>query len=342
MAVGRGAIVTIFIFFSIFHSSEAFKNPLFVGFYDSTCPQAENIVFDVVFKAIIEDSGNAAGLIRLFFHDCFVNGCDASILLDSTPSGEPVEKNSTANGKTLRGLEVIDEIKVNLEAECPGIVSCADILSFAAREAVVHSGIFNFPYAVPAGRRDGLSSRSAEVTGNLVGPSTPMDEIIQSFTKRGLNIEEMVALLGAHSVGITHCRFVDYRLYNFRPNATKDPILSDEYAYFLSGQCPPRNSSFPKFLGGDLELGNEVRFDLISPPSVVENTFYTNLLEGKSLLESDQMLASDPRTRPFVKLMASDQFLWSRKFARAMIQLGMVDVLTGSKGEIRRNCRAVN
>ena len=80
MAVGRGAIVTIFIFFSIFHSSEAFKNPLFVGFYESTCPQAENIVFDVVFKAIIEDSGNAAGLIRLFFHDCFVNVRFSSIL----------------------------------------------------------------------------------------------------------------------------------------------------------------------------------------------------------------------------------------------------------------------
>ncbi|GMY26288.1 peroxidase 5-like [Fagus crenata] len=340
MAVGRGAIVTIFIFFSIFHSSEAFKNPLFFGFYHSTCPQAEKIVFDVVFKAIIEDRGNAAGLIRLFFHDCFVNGCDASILLDSTPSGEPVEKNSTANGKTLRGLEVIDEIKVNLEAECPGIVSCADILSFAAREAVVHSGIFNFPYPVPAGRRDGLSSRSADVVGNLFGPSSPMDEIIQGFTKRGLTIEEMVVLAGAHSVGITHCRFVDYRLYNFRPNATRDPILSDEHAFFISGLCPP-NSTFPTFLGGDLELGNTLRFDLLSPLSV-ENTFYTNLLKGKSLLESDQMLASDPRTRPFVQLMALDRLLWSKKFARAMIQLGMVDVLTGSEGEIRRNCRAVN
>uniref|UniRef100_A0A2N9IQY4 Peroxidase n=1 Tax=Fagus sylvatica TaxID=28930 RepID=A0A2N9IQY4_FAGSY len=302
MVVGRVAIVTSFIFFLILHSSEAIirgGNHLHVGFYSKTCPQAEIIVANAVYRAFNEDQGYAAGLIRLFFHDCFVNGCDASILLDSTPSGEPVEKKSKANGKTLRGLEVIDEIKALLEQECPGIVSCADILSFAAREAVVQSGLPS--YRVPAGRRDGLSSRSADVLGNILAPSSPIDDIIQSFTRKGLTIEEMVVLLGAHSIGITHCKFFDYRLYNFSSTNTKDPSMNTEFANFLSWKCPCQ---------GDISL--------------------------------DQKLASDPRTRPIVQRMAFDRITWSRKFARAMIQLGRVDVLTGSKGEIRENCRAVN
>ena len=63
-------------------------------------------------------------------------GCDASILLDTTPSGEPVEKTSRANVFASQIFKYIDRLKADIERECPGVVSCADILAYATREAV--------------------------------------------------------------------------------------------------------------------------------------------------------------------------------------------------------------
>ncbi|KAJ8470982.1 hypothetical protein OPV22_025325 [Ensete ventricosum] len=80
-----------------------------------------------------------ASILRLFFHDCFVNGCDGSILLDDTSSFTG-EKRAGPNANSVRGFEVIDTIKSNVEAACKATVSCADILALAARDGVVLLG----------------------------------------------------------------------------------------------------------------------------------------------------------------------------------------------------------
>lgn len=51
--------------------------------------------------------------------------------------GEDGEKFAIPNLNSARGYEVIDTIKSAVESECSGVVSCADILTLAARDSVL-------------------------------------------------------------------------------------------------------------------------------------------------------------------------------------------------------------
>jgi peroxidase len=104
--------------------------------YSKACPNVEHVVRTEMECAVREDTRNAALMLRLHFHDCFVQGCDGSVLLDDTATTVG-EKQADQNVNSLKGFELVDKIKEKLEAECPGAVSCADLLAIAARDAVV-------------------------------------------------------------------------------------------------------------------------------------------------------------------------------------------------------------
>eukprot|EP00250_Pteridium_aquilinum_P012260 c20605_g1_i2 orf=458-1492(+) len=304
-----------------------------VGFYKNTCPKAESIIQTVVGDAISRNRGLGAGLLRLHFHDCFVQGCDGSVLLDSTPT-KKAEKEAIPN-LSLRGFEVIDIAKAQLEAHCPNVVSCADILAFAARDSVhMLGGPF---WQVPAGRRDGVDSDASLALANLPAPFFNVKQLTHSFGMKGLTQDEMITLSGAHTVGVAHCTSFQYRLYNFSSSSAVDPSLDGQLVERIKGVCPPLD----KYNGGTKLSDPIVDLDSTTP-SMFDNAYYYNLELGQGLLQSDEALYSHPITSKAVKSNAYSQLSWHSKFKLAMIKMSLIEVNTDDMGEIRQNCHTVN
>ncbi|KAJ7538851.1 hypothetical protein O6H91_11G065600 [Diphasiastrum complanatum] len=312
------------------HLDHASAHGLNYGFYKDTCPEAEAIICSTVREFYWRDPSIAAGLLRMLFHDCFVQGCDASLLLVSTP-GRVCERDAIPNANSLRGFEAIFSAKQKLEQICPRTVSCADILALSARESVLLAGGPYFPLAT--GRRDGLTSIAKLAEVNLPNPFDNITALISSFTRRGFEVADMVALLGAHSIGHSHCRFFRSRLYNFSGTGFPDPTINKQYLELLRKVCPCCNSPSVDATMS-LDLGSENRFD---------SSYFRNLEEGKGVLRVDQeLVTSNVFVASIVGEYSIDENAFFQQFAKAMMKLSNMDVLTGYKGEIRRDCSFVS
>ncbi|KAL9356968.1 hypothetical protein Peur_050221 [Populus x canadensis] len=301
---------------------------LYPQFYDRSCPKAREIVNSIVAKAVAKEARMAASLLRLHFHDCFVKGCDASILLDSTGSIIS-EKGSNPNRNSARGFEVIDEIKSALEKECPETVSCADIMALSARDSTVLTG--GPSWEVPLGRRD---SRSASLSGsnnNIPAPNNTFQTILTKFKLQGLNVVDLVALSGSHTIGNARCTSFRQRLYNQSGNGKPDYSLQQSLAAQLRNRCPRS--------GGDQNL---FFLDFASPKKF-DNSYFKNILASKGLLNSDQvLLTKNEASMELVKKYAESNELFFEQFSKSMVKMGNISPLTGSRGEIRKSCRKIN
>ncbi|GAB4851592.1 hypothetical protein Ancab_030993 [Ancistrocladus abbreviatus] len=292
--------------------------------YVQSCPSAETSVKIITQTKVSQNPELAPQLLRLHFHDCFVRGCDGSVLIDSTPGNE-AEKDAPPN-LTLRGFEVIDEIKATLEEECPGIVSCADILALAARDAVSYQYKWDL-WTVLTGRKDGRISRAQEALENLPSPFSNFDTLKQNFANQGLNVVDLVTLSGGHTIGVSHCAPVVPRLYNFTGNGGTDPSLDPAYAAFLKKICPP-NYNPATVLG--MDPGSVLSFD---------SHYYYIVKQHKGLFESDAALLDNPESSNLVDRFENLQ-VWLDYFAVSAQK--MSEIQSGDAGEIRKNCRVVN
>ncbi|KAJ0262278.1 Peroxidase 22 [Hirschfeldia incana] len=299
-------------------------------FYFRTCPHVFDIIGNVIVREMGSDPRITASLLRLHFHDCFVNGCDASILLDTSDSSR-TEKDAIPNVNSARGFNVIDRMKAQIERACPRTVSCADILTIASQVSVLLSG--GPRWSVPLGRRDSLQAFFDVANTSLPSPFFTLDKLKESFAFVGLNrTSDLVALSGGHTFGRAQCQFVRPRLYNFNNTNGPDPSLDTTYLTQLRALCPEN--------GDGTVLAN---FDPVTPNSF-DNQYYTNLRNGRGLIQSDQELFSTPQadTIPLVEKYSSNKSVFLKAFVKAMIRMGDLKPLTGNQGEIRLNCRVVN
>ncbi|KAL8162721.1 hypothetical protein V2J09_014210 [Rumex salicifolius] len=310
------ALATLLILMTLAGQSLA---DLRIGFYANKCGKnnVEAIVFRVVRSKFVKDPTLVAALLRMQFHDCFVRGCDASILLD----GSNTEKTAGPNG-SVRGFEVIDAVKAALEKACPGVVSCADIIAIATRAAVNLAG--GRWYKVETGRRDGRVSIASDAN-SLPGPTTPVASAVQIFANKGISKEDFVLLLGI---------LFQSRLYSFNGVSGKtDPSMNPSLVPFLKRSCPINGNG-----------GNSVFLDQSSANSanIVDNGFFKAIKAGKGILQLDQMIALDGSTKSIVSKYAASDPLFQVGFGQAMVKLGRIGVLTGNQGSVRKSCRIAN
>ncbi|KAG8372282.1 hypothetical protein BUALT_Bualt12G0050100 [Buddleja alternifolia] len=239
------------------------------------------------------------------------------------------EKDSGPN-QSVRGYDLIDAAKKALAAaNCASTVSCADIITLATRDAVALAG--GPTYTVPTGRRDGLVSNVDDV--NLPGPSLSISEAFAFFKAKGLTLNEMVTLLGAHTVGVAHCGFFQDRLADFQGTGKPDPTMDPGLAARLLRTCG--TASRPLNRDPTVFLDQGTNF-------IVDNQFYNQTIFKKGIMQIDQELALDRSTAPLVRSFAKNENLFRQSFVKAMIKMSQIQVLTGKAGEIRRNCRVVN
>ncbi|KAK4486662.1 hypothetical protein RD792_006720 [Penstemon davidsonii] len=324
MAIPKLVLASILLFVLQQVNSQGLK----ADFYKKTCPSLESVVHATTARYISRMPSLAAALLRMHFHDCFIRGCDGSVLISST-SNNTAEKDSIPN-LSLRGFQVIDIVKSAVEKQCPGRVSCADILALVARDAV---SLINGPsWSVPLGRRDGRVSNATEALFGLPAPFFNATQLIASFASKNLTVKDLVVLSGGgHTIGFSQCSTIRTRLYNFTGVGDSDPSMDPNYVSALKRKCSPTDKTSII----QMDPGSSQFFDV---------NYYATVEKRRGLFQSDAALLTNNETNAYVTKHSTSSATMSffKDFATSMVKMGNIQVLTGSAGEIRRICSAIN
>ncbi|KAM4070987.1 hypothetical protein ACB094_11G027300 [Castanea mollissima] len=301
-------------------------------FYHEICPKAESIIRTSVARIYSDHSNVSAALLRLFFHDCFIEGCDASVLLGDSngDKNHSIERRAIPN----QTFDKIDSIKEELENACPGVVSCADIVSIATR--------------------DGIMLADDNITHTL-----------HLFDLKGIDERETVSLLGAHNIGKIGCEFIQKRLSNFKGTWQPDPTIAPDFLTEMRMRCQDSNGTTTRpssssmaslemithYTSSPLSLSHleetekwqaagrmtylQALSSSISSGAGFETHYYQSLLNGRGLLFANQQLMANEKTARLVRAYASDDGSTSQMdFAGAMMKMSGLNILTGSQGQV--------
>ncbi|PWA70022.1 heme peroxidase [Artemisia annua] len=146
--------------------------------------------------------------------------------------------------------------------------------------------------------------------------------LIKSFEDQGLDEEDLVVLSGAHTLGFAQCR-------TFRPHIYNDNNIDPAFASQLRNNCPQ--------VGGDSNIA-----PLDPTPSSFDTRYFNNLMSKRGVLRSDQALFNGGETDELVSKYNENYEKFLKDFAKSMIKMGNINLLTGNRGQIRDNCRRIN
>lgn len=233
-------------------------------------------------------------------------------------------------------------------------------------------------YPVFTGRRDSNQSYFQEAMDDIPKPDGNITQTLGLFTLRGFNERETVSLLGkgllfsplfqilstirivvsnwifnckgGHSIGKISCEFIQGRLFNFSGTGQPDPSIASDFLDEMRRNCQDSGNSSngtasPPMVSramSELTLGMTYYQGLsssVSSGSAFDTHYYQSLLQGRGLLFSDQQLMAEEKTERLVRAYASDDgSTFQIDFARSMMKMSSLSVLTGSQGQVRLNC----
>ncbi|XP_022157575.1 peroxidase 20 isoform X2 [Momordica charantia] len=189
-------------------------------------------------------------------------------------------------------------------------------------------------WEVLLGRKDSLKASFDGANKYIPSPNASLETLIANFQQQGLDVGDLVALSGSHTIGKARCLSFRQRVYQKNPEEEHDRYKGhNTYRRVLRSICPKTGQDQRI---APLDFGTPARFD---------NHYFLSILQGKGLLGSDNVLITqdyEGDIRRQVWSYASDQTLFFASFVKSIVKMGNINVLTAHQGEVRKNCRVTN
>lgn len=133
----------------------------------------------------------------------------------------------------------------------------------------------------------------------------------------------IIYFAGSHTIGQARCTSFRNRIYN-------EANINATFVPGVRANCPRT--------GGDNTLSP---LDNLTPNSF-NNDYFTNLVNLRGLLHSDQQLFNNGSTDAQVRAYSTNSASFFNDFASAMVKMANLSPLTGTNGQIRTNCGRTN